>query len=177
MKFHELEYPYNKDWDKGWVITQKKDGRKILKLKRGSKMLSTQYARYLMAVKLGRYLTKDEEVDHIDNDCTNNSLDNLQILTRSENVKKEHFALHPLKHGSNAMYRKGCRCDLCRKWKADYIKKWSAGRTQKPRARKVYVIEGVCEFCGQPFKRETRSTKLRFCSRHCATKSRYNQGH
>lgn len=36
----------------------------------------------------GRILTESEEVDHIDGDKTNDDIDNLQILTKSENRKK-----------------------------------------------------------------------------------------
>lgn len=38
------------------------------------------YPRYLMEQRLGRVLESDEEVDHIDRDCTNNDIDNLQII-------------------------------------------------------------------------------------------------
>lgn len=76
---------------------------------------STAYARYLMSVKLKRYLHDDEEVDHIYNDFTNDSIDNLQILSGSENTKKYlNFHLRSLEHGTYAMYRTGkCRCSLC----------------------------------------------------------------
>lgn len=42
------------------------------------------YPRYLMEQYLGRALESDEEVDHIDRDCTNNDIDNLQILRHGE---------------------------------------------------------------------------------------------
>lgn len=41
-----------------------------------------------MCVKLGRMLRSNEHVDHIDNDKTNDSIDNLQILSRKENLRK-----------------------------------------------------------------------------------------
>ena len=47
-----------------------------------------QYARYLVSVKLGRELTEYEEVDHIDNDKTNDDISNLQILTPHDNRSK-----------------------------------------------------------------------------------------
>jgi hypothetical protein len=49
---------------------------------------TTAYARYLMSVLLGRRLTASEQVDHIDNDKLNDVISNLQILTRTENLKK-----------------------------------------------------------------------------------------
>ena len=45
-------------------------------------------ARLKLEVKLGRYLTNNEEVDHIDGDCTNDSIKNLQVLTKSKNAAK-----------------------------------------------------------------------------------------
>lgn len=46
------------------------------------------YARWLMTCKLGRELTPEETVDHIDGDFTNDGLDNLQILTLIDNIRK-----------------------------------------------------------------------------------------
>lgn len=51
---------------------------------------TTLYSRYLMEQKLGRRLDpNDETVDHIDGDNTNDDLDNLQLLTRADNAKKD----------------------------------------------------------------------------------------
>ncbi|HCT78707.1 MAG TPA: hypothetical protein DGT23_19470 [Micromonosporaceae bacterium] len=49
---------------------------------------TTPYPRYLMAMKLGRLLRDDEHVDHVDNDPSNNAMENLQILTPLENQRK-----------------------------------------------------------------------------------------
>lgn len=46
------------------------------------------YARYLMSVKLGRRLNKSEEVDHIDENKRNDVIENLQLLSPSENKAK-----------------------------------------------------------------------------------------
>lgn len=46
------------------------------------------YSKYLLGIKLGRVLAEKEEVDHIDGNKINDSIDNLQILTREENRKK-----------------------------------------------------------------------------------------
>jgi hypothetical protein len=46
------------------------------------------YSKFLMSIKLGRILTKEEEVDHIDNDKTNDSLENLSLISRKENKEK-----------------------------------------------------------------------------------------
>ena len=84
----ELKYPYNKVWKYGYVSING-EGRETLTLYNSNNDRSvTQYARYLLAVKLGRFLTEDETVDHIDGDKTNNSIDNLQILSIVDNIRK-----------------------------------------------------------------------------------------
>ncbi len=49
---------------------------------------TTSRARYRMAVKLGRELLKQEQVDHINGDKTDDRLGNLQILSSLENNRK-----------------------------------------------------------------------------------------
>lgn len=54
------------------------------------KRTTISYAKYILSIKLGRWISRKEEVDHIDNDKTNDAIDNLQILTPKENnIKKE----------------------------------------------------------------------------------------
>lgn len=55
------------------------------------KSINLTLARYRMQEYLGRILESWEEVDHIDEDCTNDDLDNLQVLTKAENVSKTHL--------------------------------------------------------------------------------------
>ena len=66
----------------------RKDGRKhIVKYKNG-KRTTQSYPRYLMEQHLGRPLLDTEEVDHTDEDYTNDDINNLQLLTKIENVRK-----------------------------------------------------------------------------------------
>ena len=83
-----LQPPYAADWKYGYLNINS-EGRRTLTLYNSSKDRSScQYARYLKAVELGRYLTELEQVDHKDEDKTNDDLDNLQILTCVENNRK-----------------------------------------------------------------------------------------
>jgi len=68
----------------------RKDGRKhILWYDTITKQKITEsYPKYLMEKYLGRKLTKDETVDHINNDFTDNRIENLQILSRRDNIIK-----------------------------------------------------------------------------------------
>lgn len=88
----ELKHPFIPEWSKG-VVRMCEDGRRRITLwKRGEdgKLIrkGIAYARYLMSVHLGRYLSEDEHVDHKDEDKANDVIENLQILTPAENIKK-----------------------------------------------------------------------------------------
>lgn len=90
MKRINAEFPYSNYWL--YVVFHKKERRNQanLILKSDIKVRTTvSYARYLMAVKIGRFLEKDEQVDHIDNNCTNDVIDNLQILSFEQNRLKQ----------------------------------------------------------------------------------------
>ena len=56
--------------------------RKARLTKQGETTIHTSYARYLMCVHLGYRLGEDKHVDHIDGNPLNDSLSNLQVLTR-----------------------------------------------------------------------------------------------
>ena len=71
----------------------KKTGRKIIDI-RGAPESSglnktIQLARARLEVLLGRPLRKGETVDHSDNDCTNDSYSNVQLLSHKANAAKQ----------------------------------------------------------------------------------------
>jgi hypothetical protein len=67
----------------------RKDGRKhVVIVHPDGRKQTKSYPRLLLEQKLGRELTKEETVDHKDDDFTNDSLDNLQILSLANNAKK-----------------------------------------------------------------------------------------
>jgi hypothetical protein len=72
--------------------TSKKDGRTrcVLTFDNCKRKTTVSYPKLLLETSVGRKLDKDETVDHIDADHTNNHIGNLQILTRVENAKKAH---------------------------------------------------------------------------------------
>lgn len=49
---------------------------------------SMLYSRYVMEQALGYRLSVEETVDHIDEDFTNDKVENLQVLSLSENIRK-----------------------------------------------------------------------------------------
>ena len=68
----------------------RKDGRQVVILKTprsATDAKTTSYPKYLVECQLQRYLTKDETVDHIDGDFTNNDLTNLRVVSRREHCR------------------------------------------------------------------------------------------
>lgn len=69
----------------------RKDGRKhVVIIDDNGNKTTKSWPRMLMEKHLGRELLPHETVDHIDNDYTNDNIENLQILSLSDNVKKQH---------------------------------------------------------------------------------------
>ena len=67
----------------------RKDGRKHICIVHDDGRKQTKsYPRYLLEKHLGRELTKEETVDHINNDFTDDRIENLQLLTLCNNASK-----------------------------------------------------------------------------------------
>lgn len=70
----------------------RKDGRKHLCIVHDDGRKQTKsYPRYLLEQHLGRELLPEETVDHINNDFTDDRLENLQLLSLAENARKEYI--------------------------------------------------------------------------------------
>lgn len=84
-----LDKPYMEDWTDGYLVKNPEGRTNVVLYNRNNKMRSTtSLARYKLSVKLGRYLDSEEHVDHIDEDKTNDDIDNLQILSPADNNRK-----------------------------------------------------------------------------------------
>ena len=78
----KLESPFDIEYVRAYLSRSNKDFRqRVTLIKKDKTGTIISYARYLMSVKLGRYLAEDEEVDHINRDPTDDSIENLQVLT------------------------------------------------------------------------------------------------
>lgn len=84
-----LEEPFCNDWRSGYLRKSSNDSRARIDLYNSNKDRTTiSYARYLMSVHIGRYLTDEEEVDHINSDCSDDRIENLQLLDTKIHRKK-----------------------------------------------------------------------------------------
>lgn len=87
----KADFPFNEFYLYG-PIWHQRIGRYMINLvpieKEKNKRTSMSYARYVMSVNLKRILDKNENVDHVNGDKTDDRFENLQILSRKENNKK-----------------------------------------------------------------------------------------
>lgn len=90
----ELEEPYKSDWKHGYIVTNKENRKHVILYNSPNDRSTVSYARYLMACSIGNYIDVGFEVDHIDNDKTNDVVSNLQILTKKENLDKSNPKLY-----------------------------------------------------------------------------------
>lgn len=68
---------------------RRKDGRWQLTVKKNDgKITSISYPKYLYEQYHGIKLLNNETIDHKDNNPDNNEIENLQILTRADNIRK-----------------------------------------------------------------------------------------
>lgn len=70
--------------------------KKVIILYKDGTRRTVQYARYLMEEKLGRQLKDTEEVDHIDRDKTNDSIENLRVVDKSKHREDDSAKLVPV---------------------------------------------------------------------------------
>lgn len=83
----------------------RKDGRKhVIIIHDDGRRQTKSYPRMIMEQHLGRELTEDETVDHINSDFTDDRIENLQLLSLSENAAKAK------KDESITMYKFFCPC-------------------------------------------------------------------
>lgn len=84
----ETQSPFN-DYN-GYIVINPENRKNVCLVHKHTKKRTTvSFARYLMSVKENRILSKEEHVDHIDGNKTNDAIENLQILSIKENnVKK-----------------------------------------------------------------------------------------
>ena len=124
----KLEAPYCHDYKQGYLINGSESRKMVVLIANDGSKHCTSYARYLMTVHRGTYLRDNETVDHIDEDKSNDCIENLQILSREENVKKHaEFTKQPFEHGTYRMYHIGkCRCELCKQANREVMNRYHA---------------------------------------------------
>lgn len=148
------------------------------------------YSRYLWEVSHGRKVRKGYEIDHIDGDCTNDTLDNLQEISHEENIKKGTSEI--LKRNGKNSRRLFLWCPVCHKrfkvlkWKVN-LKKLKKGKEfhfccrscqvkaqhidyssfEKQKYKKIKLKEFTPANVAEPFKKFSKpifiDKKIRIC--------------
>lgn len=85
----ELQHPFTATYKAGYVLTNKEPRRLVILIGHNKERKTMSYARYLMSVYLGYVPIDSLHVDHIDGDKLNDSIENLQLLTRKQNNMKK----------------------------------------------------------------------------------------
>jgi len=85
----EIEYPFTDIYDYAYKVTSQGRNTIVLYKTGAQERTSISYAKYLMSVHLKRWLTKDEHVDHINNDKLDDRIENYQILSLADNNRKQ----------------------------------------------------------------------------------------
>ena len=94
------EPPYSNDYDVGYYRIDVKNNRKYVTLVNSAtkERFGTLYSRYLFQVdywkKYGKLIPDDMQVDHINDNCHDDRLENLQLLTQLENIRKRDAVLY-----------------------------------------------------------------------------------
>lgn len=112
-----MQKPFKK-WD-GYLVYHKQMQRWQVCLKHleTSERRTLLYSKFLMSIKHGRWLYPDEEVDHIDGDKSNDTLENLEILTSEKHREKTNI--------ENGHIKESAICPACKK---EFIKKRKSRR-------------------------------------------------
>lgn len=84
---------YKDEFDKAYLQTNKDNRKRVLLFSKTGESKWISYARYLWEENYGK-IPEGFEVDHINNDKTDDRLENLQLLTREENIKKNNALRH-----------------------------------------------------------------------------------
>lgn len=140
----EIDPLFADKWDAAYVVHHKKENRNYVMLRNSKtdKRTTMQYAKYLMCIKLGRPLYDNEQVDHIDGDKTNDSINNLQVLSKEAHERKslcekqkreeQARASRVPRHGTYWEHKKyGCNCAAC----VAAYKEYSCRKTAEHRKR------------------------------------------
>lgn len=87
----ELQEPFKSLWKYGYLVVNYENRLNVSLYNSNSNRTIISYARYLMCCYLGYILSSEYEVDHINDDKTDDRIENLQVLTKDQNMLKEYW--------------------------------------------------------------------------------------
>lgn len=84
---------YKDDYKAAYIVNNKDKRKRVILIGNDGSRLGMTLARYIWETHNGK-VPYGLEVDHINNDKTDDRIENLQLLTQIDNIRKE-AALHP----------------------------------------------------------------------------------
>lgn len=84
-----IEYPFTDEYDCAYKVSSQGRNTIVLYKTGTGKRTSISYAKYLLSVHICRWITREEHVDHINNDRADDRVENLQIISLAENIQKQ----------------------------------------------------------------------------------------
>jgi hypothetical protein len=85
----KIEYPFTEIYDSAYKVSSQGRNTVVLYKTGTQERTSISYAKYLMSVHLKRWLTKEEHIDHKNNNKLDDRIENYQILSLADNNKKQ----------------------------------------------------------------------------------------
>lgn len=85
----ELEEPFKSMWRKGYLQTHPNGRKYVCLYNSNSERSLISYARYVVSVRNGEILPEGFEVDHINNDKSDDSDSNLVLISQKDNIRKQ----------------------------------------------------------------------------------------
>ena len=119
----QIEYPFTTKWKVAYERLSKDGRRRIDFIDFNGNRSTISKARYVLSIKLGRELTSTEEADHINEIPSVDTVENLQVLSKANNIRKSHKGKTVVEHGTLSMYRY-CKCLLCKAANTEYRRNW-----------------------------------------------------
>lgn len=120
-------------------------------------------------------IPKGYHVHHIDEDKSNNSIENLELLSSSEHLSlhgKERAANH---YGEMIANLQNNACPQARKWHSSNEGREWHRMHYKTTKEKIHIKKKfICENCGKEF--ESSQVRSRFCSNNCKSAWRRKAG-
>lgn len=84
------KYYKDKGYVKGYLLVNKEPRRLIVLVHDDGIKKTMSYARYLYSSYIGSDIPHEMEVDHINNDKMDDRIENYQLLSKAENIRKNH---------------------------------------------------------------------------------------
>lgn len=87
----QLSEPFSSKWRKGYLSIHPNQRKYVSLYNSELDKTIISYARYLMSVHLGYIVPSEYEVDHKNDDPTDDRVENFQLLTQEQNLIKQQY--------------------------------------------------------------------------------------